>query len=35
LNGAIKGLVDEGELHYWNWFYTDFAPEKRTLLSFR
>jgi hypothetical protein len=25
LNGAIEGLVDESELHYGNWLYTDFA----------
>ncbi len=28
LNGAIEGIVDESELHYGNWLYTDFLPAK-------
>ena len=27
-NGAIEGSVDESELHYGNWLYTDFAAPK-------
>lgn len=32
LNGAIEGLVDESELHYGNWLYTDFAPAKENAI---
>lgn len=32
LNGAIEGIVDESELHYGNWLYTDFAPEKENAI---
>ena len=28
LNGAIEGIIDESELHYGNWLYTDFLPAK-------
>lgn len=33
LNGAIEGLVDESELHYGNWLYTDFgAPKENAII---
>ena len=32
LNGAIEGLVDESELHYGNWLYTDFAAPKENAI---
>ena len=32
LKGAIEGLVDESELHYGNWLYTDFAEPKQNAI---
>ncbi|MHA8056910.1 hypothetical protein VR611_13245 [Aquirufa nivalisilvae] len=32
LNGAIEGIIDESELHYGNWLYTDFAPAKENAI---
>lgn len=32
LQGAIDGLIDESELHYGNWLYTDFLPAKENAI---
>ena len=32
LDGAIEGLVDESELHYGNWLYTDFGTPKENAI---
>ncbi|MBS1736164.1 MAG: hypothetical protein JSS98_06090, partial [Bacteroidetes bacterium] len=32
LKGAIEGLVDDSELHYGNWLYTDFAEPKQNAI---